>query len=85
MGRPTKQARATARRKERQREQRCVDDLRERALGFEGMNARGIVRMSPEALERAVASGKRRRMVTHFDGIALALAAASISTLRAKN
>lgn len=71
---PTKQARKTKRRKDRQREQRRIMALRERAMGFAGVSPVGAARMSPEALERVVRLGTRRRMVSPVDDLALALA-----------
>ncbi len=76
---PNKQRRATARRKKRQQELRHLMRLREQALNYEGMSATRVARMSPEEVARVVRSGRQRRMrmVSPFDGIALAMAAAS--------
>lgn len=79
MKKATKQSRATAKRKKKQHDRRHLESLRERAMDFEGMSARRVVDMSKEYLERVVSSSRRRRLVSPFDGIALALAAASVS------
>lgn len=79
------QRRKTQQRKDRQAETRRVQLLRERAMQFEGMSANRVVRMSTEELERVISSNLRYRMVSHFDGIALALAAASVAVNRRRN
>lgn len=75
-----REKRKTKARKDRQAAARRLERLRENAMNFEGISAPRALRMSPEALERTVRLGRRRRMVTPFDGIALALGAATMLT-----
>ena len=62
-------------RKARQAEQRRLEQLRDRVMGLADIDASRVAHMSPQELERRAKHGGRMRMVTPFDGIALALAA----------